>query len=720
MGQLMIVESPAKAKKIQKMLGNGYLVKSSVGHIRDLPSNELGVDLETLSPTYEVHKDKKDVVAELRKKAQGTVILATDDDREGEAIAWHLQKALSLGNQYQRITYNQVTREAIESALSQPRSIDTNLVSAQEARRVLDRLIGYIVSPALSERAGINLSAGRVQSVAVRMVVERERAIFNFKPQPYYEPVLVPDGYPQIEAHLMLEGWVGSDDKHLYNQAIANQFTGATTAVLKKVAGKRRRVPPRPPFITVSLQEAAGSRFGMDGSSVMAAAQGLFDNGHITYHRTDNPNLSPEGFAEIQQYLARQGMGYAETQPKFDSKGDAQQAHEAIRPVAIDQPYAGSSEDEQRLYKLIRERALTSAMPAGEDDLTQMLFEDRAQYLGPDRQPRTAHFVAKGRVVRESGWRAYAELEPIESKDTPLPALTQGQVYPATTRVDQKKTEPPKRFTEPSLTKALESAGIGRPATYAAIIANIKDRGYIVPMDGKKKKNAAASLVPGDHGYYVVDALINMQFMNYKYTRDVEATLDLIARGERGYANIVRPVLAQIRDDVANRMEGESLVRTDECPHCRKRVKQMQAKRNKEHHFWVHMRHDDAEGCYQFLDDAGGVPAIPQAPKETDCPNCSQPIKRLPGKGKNGPFWVHVNRDHADPCGHTFIDDNNGSPQLREPIKTATCLLCGDTLKRLYSRKNYGHFWVHDADEPDCSHNTFPDADGEPDFPASA
>lgn len=715
MATLMIVESPAKAKKIQSILGAQYDVKSSFGHIRDLPQHELGVNVETLSPTYEITEDKQKIVANLKRHASGPVILATDDDREGEAIAWHLQKALGLGENYQRVVYGQVTAEAIKTALQQPRAIDMNRVKAQEARRVLDRLIGYIVSPALSERAGIALSAGRVQSVAARMVVERERAITNFTPEPYYEPVFIPDSHPQIEAHLALEGWVGAGDKHLYRAAIARQFSANKAATLVKVVAKERTVNPRPPLVTVTLQEIAGNRFGMSGSQVMNAAQGLFDNGHITYHRTDNPNLSVEGFDEICQLLDAQQIPRASRQPTFQAKEDAQQAHEAIRPSHPEIEYAGSSEDEQRLYKLIRERALLSCMPAGTDALSQLVFQGHQRFTDAQGQDRTPLFVAKGRVVREPGWRAYAAIEPVETKDTPLPALTKGQHFTGTTEVREKQTEPPKRYTQPSLTKALEASGIGRPATYASIIGNILERDYIHPME-KGKKNAAAPLAPGEHGYYVVDALYQMQFMNYRYTSQVEATLDKVAQGTMDYINIVRPVYNQILDDVSHRLGGEPLVRMEACPNCSRRVVQRQARKNKEHTFWVHVRREDSEGCYQFLDDSGGFPAIPEPPQESTCPNCQHPIKRLPGKGK-GPFWVHLNRDHAEPCGYTYINDDNGTPQLPTPTLNATCLLCGETLKRLYSRKNSGFFWVHDQQEHQCERNTFPDNDGEPDFP---
>ena len=724
---LIIVESPAKAKKIQALLGSSYDVRSSVGHIRDLPDREMGVDLQSYHPQYQVSEGKQSVVSKLGKAARSAtqVVIATDADREGEAIAWHLKEALAIGEAYQRITYGQVTLQAVKQALGQPRRIDMNLVRAQEARRVLDRFIGYIVSPALSERAGTPLSAGRVQSVATRMVVERERQIFNFTPRSYYEPVFRPESHPEVEAHLVLDGWAGPEDKHLYDAAIAKQFAGTTAAALVQAVGKTRTVNPRPPFVTVSLQEVAGKRFGMGSATVMRAAQKLYDNGHITYHRTDNPNLSGEGFQEIIQYLSSQSLAHAQTQPTFSANTDAEQAHEAIRPSDVSVAYAGADEEEQRLYKLIRERALLSCMPPGQDELTQLMFEDRHLYATHEGTNAKARFVARGRVMREAGWRQYATLDPVETKDTPLPLLTKGKVYPGSTEVTTKQTEPANRYTQHALVKALEAAGIGRPSTYASILDNVLTRGYIEPVGDnpssgrKKKKDNAASLAPTEYGYYIVDSLIQMQFMNYKYTRDVEATLDQVARGEKDYINIVRPVHHQITDDIDKRLGGEALVRVEPCPNCQRSLVQRRARKNREHTFWVHKRHKDGENCYQFLDDAGGVPSIPVEPEQADCPNCHQPIKRLTGKGKNGPFWVHVNRDHAAPCGVTFINDTNGAPALPEPIKKAICLLCGSPLKRLYSRKTQGHFWVHDTDEHECQHNTFPDDEGEPDFPAS-
>ncbi|TBW57363.1 type I DNA topoisomerase [Marinobacter halodurans] len=715
--RLMIVESPAKAKKIQALLGSAYVVKSSIGHIRDLPQHDLGVSPETLMPRYEVSPDKKRVISGLKRLAKGVPIIATDPDREGEAIAWHLKEALQLGDNYERVTYNRVTKGAIEEAIASPRPIDMKLVAAQEARRVLDRLIGYIVSPALSDRAGIPLSAGRVQSVAVRLIVDRERKITNHTPENYYEPVFVPNDYPQVEAYLVLDGWVPEGQSHLKDLAIARQFDGRIQATLIKKATKGRPVPPRPPFVTVTMQEAASKRFGMDGSEADKAAQGLFDNGHITYHRTDSPQLSPEGFSEITDFLSSQGIATADQPHQFKSKGDAQEAHEAIRPAHIEVEHAGATEQEQQLYKLIRERALLSVMPAGEDQLTQMLFEGATPYLDHSRKERRARFLAKGRIVSSQGWRAYAKLEPVESKDTPMPNLEERQSFEGKTTVHSKKTQPPKRYTKPSLTKALESAGIGRPSTYSAIIKNIMDRGYV--LSNKSQKKGAPTLSPGENGYYVVDALKNMQFMSYRYTRDVESSLDRIAMGDMGYPNIVRPVYRQIQDDVATRLEGELLAKSATCPSCQKMLIQRQSRKRSKRIYWVHAQREHAEGCHQFLTDEDGIPAIPREPEKDSCPNCQAAIKRLPGKHGQGFFWVHEERSQSGKCGHKFINDNNGKPVLKEPEKTAACLLCGETIRRLYSDKKSSYFWLHESDEPECGRKFLPDNDGEPEFPSS-
>lgn len=715
---LVIVESPAKAKKIGQLLGGDYTVKASVGHIRDLPVKSLGVDLESLKPHYEVSPDKKQTVAGLKRlvKLHSKILLATDLDREGEAIAWHLKVTLGLKpGTYKRVVYNEITRSAILDALSKPREIDMDMVSAQEARRVLDRLIGYLVSPALSNRAGKPLSAGRVQSVAVRMVVERERLIENFNPESYYSVVLTLADHPEIKAALHLKPWA-ADGKHIWDKSFAEQFCGSQTVGLAKQEQKPKTISPRPPLTTVEMQSVGSKLFGLSTSDVMKAAQSLFDKGHITYHRTDNPNLSDEGFDKIKDYLTDAGLPVAPSRPVFPSKADAQEAHEGIRPTAIEVESVGDSETEKLVYSFIRERAMLIAMPVGVDEVTTMMFQSQRKYTTLTGDLSPAIFVASGKVIKELGWRRYAKIEPIKAEDSVLPSLTTGQTYSGQVNADSKKTQPPGRYTEASLVKALEAAGIGRPSTYSAIVENIKRRQYIKPQSGagKGKTKKAPIFIPGDLGYYVVDALSGMGFMNYKYTQQVESSFDKIAKGKMGFVNIVRPVYQQLDDDLSQHLTGHSLLKTAVCPVCSKDLVQRSKKGNPKSVFWVHRDEGDADQCSRFIPDQSGAPVKPEPKTTSDCPNCSKQVERRT-KGKSS-FWVHSDRADSASCGITFLNDVENSPVVPEKPKTSTCLSCGESITRRYSKNNNNHIWIHDSDEPSCGSKFLEDKNGIPVF----
>jgi DNA topoisomerase-1 len=663
---LVIVESPAKSKKIQQLLGDGFVVKASVGHIRDLPQNSLGVDLETLAPTYEISEDKKKVVADLiriSKKCSKTV-LATDADREGEAIAWHLKAALNLPADVDRIMYREITGHAIRHAIANPVKIDTNLAAAQEARRVLDRLIGYLVSPALCRQSGINLSAGRVQSVAVRMVVDREREIERFIPKAFQSVSLSLANHPSISAALDLKPFVAEDER-LWTHAQAQPFIGPQRVSLGRIVEKPSSVPPRPPFTTVEMQVAAGKVFGLSSKESTQAAQKLYEQGHITYLRTDSNNLSEEGAEKMQAFLKAQGLPVAQKVVKFKSKSDAQEAHEAIRPTDPAVESGGTSEHERQLYSLIRERALLSVMPSGLDQLTKMVFVSERQIQDRKGAMVNPTYHTSGKVIEQPGWRAYAQIEVSASKDKPLPALTKGSVFPGMVTSKEEFSKPPSRFNQHTLTKTLEAAGIGRPSTYTAIIENISSRGYIVPEKGGKAK--MPNLKPGENGRYIVDALRHFSFMNYKYTRGVESSLDKVAAGNMGYLNIVRPVLRSLQDDIADKLEGGLLVKSESCPGCSKVVvKRSKAAKgkNKASTFWVHHNPGDAANCIQFLSDVNNKPSLPVAAPEADCPSCGKVVNRRNGKS-SGHYWMHKDKADSTACGQTFLDDKNGAPALK-------------------------------------------------------
>jgi DNA topoisomerase-1 len=716
---LFIVESPAKAKKLSTLLGSQYTVKASVGHIRDLPVKSLGVDLESLQPTYEVTDDKKQVVSGLRRflKDHTRIILATDPDREGEAIAWHLKAALNLKEgTYERVVYQEVTKAGIAKALSNPRDIDMKIVAAQESRRVLDRLIGYLVSPALAQKAGVRLSAGRVQSVAVRMVVERERAIENFQPLPYKAIFLTIPEAPELKAELRAKPWA-EDEKHVTDPLIVALLTGPRKVRLVASENKQTVVKQREPLTTVSMQGLSGKLFGLSAKDTMKAAQALFEQGHITYHRTDNPNVSDEGFQKAVAQVQAEGMVPSLDKPAFKTSVDAQEAHEAIRPTDFSATEVGDSVAQKQVYSIIRERALLLALPAGMDSVANMLFKTHEAFTNIEGAKMQAEYLAKGRIVLDPGWRMAAKIERFTTKDTHLPNLDKGADFNGTVKAEKKETQPPARFNEHTLTKALEAAGIGRPSTYAAILENIKTRNYVEFEATKSagKTKTSPPLKPTDRGFYIVDALINLAFMNYGYTREVERSLDKIAHGKMSYKGLVGPVLKQIQEDVETKIQGESLAKVSQCPVCTHPVVQHT---NKKGAYWMHRDKAHSEQCELFIPDQSGYPAKP-APKITSqCPNCNKPIKQLT-KNRNA-FWVHEDKADQKPCGVTFIDDNAGKPVMPIPPKTSLCVECGDTIKRCYSSKNDKHFWVHSKKKPKCGNYFIDDREGEPAFKAES
>ena len=668
---LVIVESPAKSKKIQQILGSGYIVKASVGHIRDLPQSELGVDLDTLAPTYEISFEKKKIVTDLIRlsKSCSRTILATDADREGEAIAWHLKAALKLPDNVERVLYYEITETEIRKAFANPGKIDTNLVAAQEARRILDRLIGYLVSPALCRQSGIILSAGRVQSVAVRIVVDREREITSFIPKAFQSVTLALADHPEVKAKLDIRPFVAEKD-NLWTQAQAQPFLGPQQVTLGRLEEKPSNVLPKAPFTTVEMQSAAGKVFGLGSKKSMGAAQKLYEQGLISYHRTDNGNLSEEDNAKIQAYLTSERIPVATTIPKFKSKAGAQEAHGAIRPTDVSVPVAGQNTAERNLYSLIRERAMLSVMPAGVDQVTKMLFASHKTVSDRLGNPVNPTYMISGKVISSLGWRKYAQVEINTNKDTPLPLLKKGTVFSGMVTTKEDFSKPPSRFNEHSLTVALERAGIGRPSTYSAIFQNITSRGYItLDTDGKSK---TPNLRPGPNGYYIVDALKQFNFMSYKYTQGVETSLDKVSTGVMGYLNIVRPVLKSLQEDIEHNLSGKLLVKSESCPKCGKivvkRSKSAKGKK-KASTFWVHHDTGDATGCIQFLSDDGGKPVIPVKAPEALCPSCEKTVVRRKGK-TSGHYWMHIDKADTEACSHIFLDDKNGAPALKTNTKS--------------------------------------------------
>jgi DNA topoisomerase-1 len=565
---LMIVESPNKVRKIKAILaelGRGaWDVAASVGHIRDLPVKELGLTMPGYVPQYELSGRGADVVKTLRArvaKAEG-VYLATDPDREGEAIAWHLVQALKL-KKAQRVSFDAITPEVIGRALERPRTVDTHLVHAQEARRVLDRLVGYQVSPVLSRQTGRRgLSAGRVQSPAVRLVVDREREIAAFRETRHFGAELLFERN-SWRAQWETAAWLkkggdkksgdgsGSEDqdaperKYILDEALAARAAACRECRVLTSGNRVARQAPPPPFTTSTLLQAASVRLHWKPEITAGVAQRLFEAGLITYHRTDSQNMSAEALREVRGYAQKRGLPLPAGARAFRSRGGAQEAHEAIRPTHFADEQAGEDGQQQALYRLIWQRAVASQLADAEWSVNTTRLEAK-------NGAETFTFKAEGRVLLKPGWLGLTAKDAAEEDDEKegescgrVPVLAVGAAVRAEDgRVLHKKTQPPGRYTQASLIKKLESLGIGRPSTYPSILKNVMARGY---MEEEKRL-----LRPTELGCVVVDALAaRFSFVEYAFTRDLEQQLDDIAEGKAEYLPVVSAADERLQREIA-------------------------------------------------------------------------------------------------------------------------------------------------------------------------
>ena len=587
---LVIVESPAKAKTIQKYLGKDFEVKSSFGHIRDLPKKGMGINLENFTPDYEISADKKKVVADLKaasKKAE-TVWLASDEDREGEAIAWHLAQELKLKSENtKRIVFHEITKNAILKAVENPREIDQNLVNAQQARRVLDRIVGFEMSPVLWKKVKPGLSAGRVQSVAVRLIVEREKEIREFKPVPSYkvEGVFTNLEKQEISAKLKKDFTKEQDAEDFLNQVQNIDFKVLNVDV------KPAQRSASAPFTTSTLQQEASNRLGYGVTTTMRVAQRLYEEGYITYMRTDSVNLSQEAInAAKSQILKEFGEEYSQPRNYVTKSASAQEAHEAIRPTDFGVKSIGDAQL-NKLYQLIYKRTLASQM-------TNAKLEKTIIEIGNPELPQ--HFEAQGEVIVFDGFlRAYGiyknEDEEQEDGDKILPKVNVGEAlaYKKITAVE-KFSRPVSRFTEAGLVKKLEELGIGRPSTYAPTIQTIQNREYVDKREIEPKGREIVKLtltktglkkeiltekfggdknkfVPTDIGIVVNDFLTTNfnEILDYGFTAKVEEDFDEIARGEEKWKDVLKNFYSSFHpkiEDVgenADRATGERLLGQD-------------------------------------------------------------------------------------------------------------------------------------------------------------
>lgn len=566
--KLLILESPGKVKRVQEILGSGWKVAASVGHVRDLPIKEMGVAAPDFKPKYVPTDRGKDVLSRLAGlvKNADDVYLATDPDREGEAIAWHLQDALKL-KAAKRVTYAEITEKAIKAALDAPRSIDMALVAAQEGRRVLDRFCGYMVSGPLSNAAGEKLSAGRVQSPAVRLVVEREREIQDFRSTTHYGVELTFENVDNItdgwKATWLVKPWLpdsADGQEYLLDKELAEKAAALRSLEVVDCKESESRSAPPAPFTTSSLQQAASNALKFTPKQAMQLAQRLYEQGAITYMRTDSHNLSQDAVDAIRAFCEGQGWPLVEKPRSWKSKEGAQEAHEAIRPTHIEVEEAGETADEKALYRLIRLRSLAS-------QLEDAVYAVRVLQLAADLDGKQALFEARGRTLLSQGWKvltvddaATEDADDSAEMENPVPTMKPGTRPTALTgTVLTKKTKPAARFTEASLVCELEKRGIGRPSTYAAILDTIMSRGYV--------KTEKRFLTPTPLGVMVVDSLRgNFSFVEYEFTRTMEQALDDIAAGKADYRAVISGAHARLEQELQTFARATGKV----CPKCGK------------------------------------------------------------------------------------------------------------------------------------------------------
>ena len=587
---LVIVESATKAKTIEKILGQDYKVVSCVGHISDLPIKELGVDVSNnFKPKYVIPTEKKPIIRDLKKYVNDSekIWLASDEDREGEAIAWHLYENLDLANKdYDRIVFHEITKNAILNALESPRDINFNLVNAQQARRVLDRLVGYELSPVLWRKVKAGLSAGRVQSVSVRLIVEREREIKNYTSKSSYKLIGVFENDKGNKLNAELNEKYSSSTEVKQFLELNYNLTYNVSSIDQKPAKKS----PTPPFTTSTLQQEASRKLGFGVTRTMSTAQKLYEAGLITYMRTDSVSISNDAKSSIVQRIEKKyGEDYVNIRDYKNKNKSAQEAHEAVRPTDVDIEEITSDYDQQRLYQLIWRRTISSQMSDAQIERTVVNINSNSY---------SQFFVARGEVIKFDGFlRVYNEGsdDEIEEEKGVLPLLSINENLNLLTMSSRESfSRPPSRYTEASLVKKLEELGIGRPATYATTISTIQNRGYIAKglnegidrsynfieytqkgiTETKLKEKTGANkgkLVPTDIGMIVNDFLVDNfnNILDYGFTAEVEKNFDKIAAGDQDWTDIIKQFYSNFHENVnevkdnAERQSGEKILGTD-------------------------------------------------------------------------------------------------------------------------------------------------------------
>jgi len=690
MTKLVIVESPSKTKTVGKYLGSGYTVTSSVGHIRDLPkSNKSAIDIEAgFVPHYEISKGKEKVVRELKNLAKDAseIILATDPDREGEAIAWHVAETVGAKNP-KRIVFNEITEGAVKEALAHPRDIDQNLLKAQEARRVLDRLFGYDLSGLIWKKVRYGLSAGRVQSPALRILMEREREIRSFDPETFW---IITAEVKKGDIQFPIVCSEEPRDKKEVDKILSLGKAGKWSVIDVKESEQKRS--PRPPFTTSTLQQAASTRLGFSPSKTMSIAQKLYEAGHITYMRTDSTTLSKDAEKQIAEFItSKYGKELVVPRLYKTKSKTAQEAHEAIRPTNIQKGYAGTTDEQKKLHNLIWSRAVASQMSDAKLLKTKVIANISEKSI-PD-------FSINGSRVIYDGW---LKADPdAKGEDTEVPEVKKGDNLELI-KIDseEKQTTPPSRYTEAGLVKELEKRGIGRPSTYASIIKTIVERGYV--------EKQGRTLFPTDTGD-VVSSFLEGHFKKYisdSFTAEMENELDEIANGEREYVKTLKDFYTPFSKDIKSKESMEKITNMGEadekyiCPKCGGK---MVIKLGKTGKFLSCAKFPDCSGARTI--DGEEL----EGPKEIGkpCPKCGTPKpakkgakEKIPGKlvERDGRFGRFISCSNYPKC--KYIEESEEEKARKNTgIKCTECT-DGEMIERagrfgvFYSCSNY----------PKCKH----------------
>ncbi len=696
--KLLIVESPSKAKTIEKYLGGKYTVRASVGHIRDLPkSNKNAIDIEGgFIPRYEISKGKEKVVHDLKSLGEKAtdIMLATDPDREGEAISWHIKELLDddkkIKSPIKRVTFHEITKEAVEEALENPRDIDKDLVKAQEARRVLDRLVGYDLSGVMWKKVRYGLSAGRVQSPALRIIMEREREIRAFIPEKYW---VIDGDFETNKNKVTLYCEEEPRDEKIVEKILS--LGKKEEWFIKDLKSNEQKRSPRAPFTTSTLQQTASTRLGFSPSRTMGVAQKLYEAGLITYMRTDSTNLGSQAQNQILALVEKKyGKEYAEKHFYKTKSKNAQEAHEAIRPTHINELNGGYSEEQKKLYKLIWERTVSSQMADAKLLKTKIIANIEPEALPMAKAIGKASgefnfpdFSANGSQVLFPGWLICDSSA--RGEDVELPSVKIGdKIKLLDIRSTEKSTEPPNRYTEAGLIKELEGRGIGRPSTYASIMKTLEDRGYVT-KEGR-------TLFPTDTGD-VVSTFLEENFAQYisdTFTAEMEDELDDISNGKRDYVKTLKDFYIPFQKEVKEKDKLAKATNMGEAPEdikCPKCDSSMIVKLSRGGKFYSCSKYPDCDGARTIEGK------ILEGPKETGevCPECNT---KHGGKlvVREGRFGTFISCSRYPKCKFIKQDEE----ELKKKMTDVTCPVCNKG-KMMERRGRFGVFYSC-SNYPDC------------------